>query len=87
MSWSREFYRIRQQVAPASQEQQEVRAASAGLGLAILAGFCRVPELAASQEIIQTVPLLLKACAIGPQSSLLRLSGNYPDASDETLQA
>jgi hypothetical protein len=51
------------QVASASEEQQEVRAASAGLGLAILAGFCGVPELAATQEIIQNVPLLLKAGA------------------------
>lgn len=48
------------QAAPASQEQQEVRQASAGLGLAVLAGFCRVPDLAASQDIIQDVPLLLK---------------------------
>lgn len=51
------------QAAPASQEQEEVREASAGLGLAVLAGFCRVPDLAATQDIIQDVPLLLKASA------------------------
>jgi len=40
-----------------------VRAASAGLGLAVLAGFSRVPELAQSQDLIQNVPLLLKVGA------------------------
>lgn len=43
-----------------SEEQHEVRAASAGLGLAVLAGFSRVSELAQSQDLIQNVPLLLK---------------------------
>ena len=35
-------------------------AAAAGLGLAVLAGLSRVPELGAATEVIEKVPLLLK---------------------------
>jgi len=40
----------------------------AALALAILAAFCRVPELARSQEVVELVPLLVKARA--PPSAL-----------------
>ncbi len=40
-------------------EHQKV-AAAAGLGLAVLAGLCRVPQLGAASEVIEKIPLFLK---------------------------
>ncbi len=38
--------------------------AAVGLGLAVLAGLCRVPELSAATEIIEKTPLFLKVYSI-----------------------
>ena len=54
------------QVPPSSPDAAEQATASAGLGLAVLAGFCRVPALAASQEIIEKSPLLLRVMLPAP---------------------
>ena len=40
-------------------DQNQV-AAAAGLGLAVLAALCRVPELGSSIEILELIPLFLK---------------------------
>ncbi len=40
-------------------DSQRVTAA-AGLGLAVLAGLCRVPQLAAANEVVEKTPLFLK---------------------------
>ena len=48
------------QAPAASAEAAEQAAASAGLGLAVLAGFCRVPALAECQGVIEKAPLLLR---------------------------
>ena len=51
-------------------DSQRVTAA-AGLGLAVLAGLCRVPQLSAATEVIEKTPLFLKvysiACCIRTQ--------------------
>ena len=44
-------------------DSQRVTAA-AGLGLAVLAGLCRVPELSAATEVIEKTPLFLKVYSI-----------------------
>ena len=36
---------------------------SAALALAILAAFCRLPELAQSSEVVESIPLFVKARA------------------------
>lgn len=48
------------QARGASADAAEQAAASAGLGLAVLAGFCRVPALAECQGVIEKAPLLLR---------------------------
>ena len=41
-------------------ENEQRVIAAAGLGLAVLAGLCRVPQLAASDDVIEKIPLFLK---------------------------
>ena len=41
---------------------QQKSAAAVGLGLAVLAGLCRVQKLAAASAMIEKAPLLLKVC-------------------------
>ena len=48
------------QAPPASTEAADQAAASAELGLAVLASFCRVPALAESQDAIEKAPYLLR---------------------------
>ena len=38
-------------------------AATVGLGLAVLAGLCRVQKVAASSAVVEKAPLLLKVCS------------------------
>ncbi len=44
-------------------DSQRVTAA-AGLGLAVLAGLCRVPQLSAATEVVEKTPLFLKVYSI-----------------------
>lgn len=43
---------------------QQKDVATCALGLAVLASFCKVPELVALEETIEKVPLLAKVCAL-----------------------
>lgn len=36
--------------------------ATVGLGLAVLAGLCRLPELAINTDAVEKIPLLMKVC-------------------------
>jgi hypothetical protein len=56
-------------VAAAQQQQQQ--AAQCGLGLAVLAGFARVPELAGGEDVLEKLPLLLKVVRGGGLSPVL----------------
>lgn len=49
------------QTSTPSSEDGQKAVAAAGLGLAVLAGLCRVPTLAMSVEFIEKIPLLLQA--------------------------
>ena len=53
------------QAPPASADDADQATASAELGLAVLASFCRVPALAESQDAIEKAPLLLRVSALG----------------------
>ncbi|KAL0034423.1 hypothetical protein WJX79_001423 [Trebouxia sp. C0005] len=52
-------------------DSQRVTAA-AGLGLAVLAGLCRVPQLSAATEVIEKTPLFLKVVRAGGISPILQ---------------
>ena len=48
------------QVLYSNNENEQRVIAAAGLGLAVLAGLCRVSQLAAAPEVIEKIPLFLK---------------------------
>ncbi|KAL0053068.1 hypothetical protein WJX82_000427 [Trebouxia sp. C0006] len=52
-------------------DSQRVTAA-AGLGLAVLAGLCRVPQLAAATEVVEKTPLFLKVVRAGGITPILQ---------------
>ena len=55
------------QAPPASADEADQTAASAELGLAVLASFCRVPALAESQDAIEKAPLLLRVSGLADE--------------------
>lgn len=71
------------QAPAASAEVAEQAAASAGLGLAVLAGFCRVPALAECQGVIEKAPLLLRVRgAIPSEHSHIMFPGDAGGCND-----
>ncbi|KAA6423508.1 MAG: hypothetical protein FRX49_06568 [Trebouxia sp. A1-2] len=67
-------------------DSQRVTAA-AGLGLAVLAGLCRVPQLSAATEVIEKTPLFLKVVRAGGISPILQQGAPAHDPAQVDLES